>query len=132
MAKETSQCDSIKYLNIPKSVENFGSMVYAQCNSLEYAVIPEGVESLSAREFEICTSLKKILLPSTLKEISGYAVLGLCFSLEEIVYNGTVEQWNAIEKSDTWCIATPAFSIVCTDGVIEHPGNDSEYVGNYW
>lgn len=125
-------CDSIKYLNIPKSVENFGSKVYAQCNSLEYAIIPEGVEMLSAREFEICTSLKKILLPSTLKEISGYAVLGLCESLEEIVYNGTVDEWNAIEKSDSWCIATPAFRIVCTDGVIEHPGDGSEYVSGDW
>ena len=22
--------------------------------------------------------------------------------------------------------------LVCTDGVIEHPGDDSEYVGNFW
>ena len=124
-------CDSIKYLNIPKSVEIFGSMVYAQCNSLEYAVIPEGVESLTAREFEICTSLKKILLPSTLKEISGYAVLGLCSSLEEIVYNGTVEQWNAIEKSDTWYIATPSFKVICTDGEIEYPADERQDV-NSW
>ena len=124
-------CDSIKYLNIPKSVENFGSMVYAHCNSLEYAVIPEGVERLSAREFEKCTSLKKILLPSTLKEISGYAVLGLCSSLEEIVYNGTVDEWNAIEKSDDWYIATPAFRIVCTDGEVELPANESKYVGSW-
>ncbi|MBR4034258.1 MAG: leucine-rich repeat domain-containing protein [Clostridia bacterium] len=124
-------CDSIKYLNIPKSVENFGSKVYAQCNSLEYAIIPEGVESLSAREFEICTSLKKISLPSTLKEISGYAVLGLCESLEEIVYNGTVDEWNAIEKSDAWYISTPACKVICTDGEVELPANESDYVGSW-
>jgi len=124
-------CDSIKYLNIPKSVEIFGSSVYAHCNSLEYAIIPEGVESLSAREFEICTSLKKISLPSTLKEISSHAVLGPCESLEEIVYNGTVDEWKAIEKSDSWCIATPAFRIVCTDGEIELPANESDYVGSW-
>ena len=124
-------CDSIKYLNIPKSVENFGSKVYAQCKSLEYAVIPEGVDSLTAREFELCTGLKKISLPSTLKTISGYAVLGCCESIEEIVYNGTVEEWNAIEKSDTWYIATPAFKVICTDGEVELPANESDYVGSW-
>ncbi|MBQ4141115.1 MAG: leucine-rich repeat protein [Clostridia bacterium] len=124
-------CYSIKYLNIPKSVENFGSNVYAQCNSLEYAIIPEGVERLSAREFELCTGLKKISLPSTLKTISGYAVLGLCESIEQIVYNGTVEEWNAIEKSDAWYIATPACKVICTDGEVELPANESDYVGSW-
>jgi len=124
-------CDSIKYLNIPKSVEYFGSNVYAQCNSLEYAIIPEGVESLYPREFELCTGLKKISLPSTLKTISGYAVLGLCESIEEIVYNGTVEEWNAIEKSDAWYIATPACKVICTDGEVELPADESDYVGSW-
>ena len=124
-------CDSIKYLNIPKSVEYFGIQVYAQCKSLEYAVIPEGVDSLTAREFELCTGLKKISLPSTLKTISGYAVLGLCESIEQIVYNGTVEEWNAIEKSDAWYIATPACKVICTDGEVELPANESDYVGSW-
>lgn len=124
-------CDSIKYLNIPKSVEYFGTRVYAQCKSLEYAIIPEGVDSLTAREFELCTGLKKISLPSTLKTISGYAVLGLCESIEQIVYNGTVEEWNAIEKSDAWYIATPACKVICTDGEVELPANESDYVGSW-
>lgn len=124
-------CDSIKYLNIPKSVENFGTQVYAQCKSLEYAVIPEGVDILTEREFAICTSLKKISLPSTLKTIGVYAVLGCCESIEEIVYNGTMEQWTAIEKSDTWYISTPAFKVICTDGEVELPANESDYVGSW-
>ncbi len=125
-------CDSLKYLNIPKSVEKCGNSIYNRCSSIEIATLPEGLELLTAREFELCTSLKKISLPSTLRKIDGYAVLGLCESLEEIVYTGTVDEWNGIEKSDSWCIATPAFRIVCTDGEVEHPGDGSEYVSGDW
>ena len=123
-------CDSLKYLNVPKSIEKFGNGVYSQCASIEYAIIPEGVESITAREFELCGGLKKISLPSTLKRISGYAVLGVCESIEEIVFAGTVEQWNAIEKSDSWYIATPACKVICTNGEVELPADESKYVGS--
>ncbi len=122
-------CDSIKYLNIPKRVEQFGCRIYSHCDSIEYAIIPEGVEEIIAGEFYYCISLKKISLPSTLKKFNGYSVISDCESLEQIVYNGTVEQWNAIDKSDGWYRKVPAFKVICTDGEIEYPAVENDGSG---
>ncbi|MBQ8259686.1 MAG: leucine-rich repeat domain-containing protein [Clostridia bacterium] len=123
-------CDSLKFLNIPKSIEKFKGGVFHHCNSLEYAVIPEGVTDLSRIEFECCTSLKRVSLPSTLKSIV-YAAFAVCESLEEIVYNGTVDEWNSIEKAEKWYIEAPAFRVICTDGEVEYPANESKYTGSW-
>lgn len=127
-----ASCTSLEYLEIPPTVEKYlNANIYRKCSSLISLTVPEGVTSLSPRSFELCKSLKTIYLPSTLKTIEGYAVLGLCESIEEIVFNGTVEQWNSIEKSEVWYIATPAFTVKCTDGEVEYPANTDDYVADW-
>ena len=123
-------CNSLKYVNIPKSIESFGTRVYMGCTSLESAIVPEGAKELAVIEFEQCSSLKKIFLPSTLKKINVDAVYR-CDTIEQIVYNGTVEQWNAIEKSESWYRDVPTFRVICTDGEVELPANESDYVGSW-
>ncbi len=121
------ECRALTYINIPSSVETFGKAVYKNCSSLESAVIPASREDLYLDEFALCTSLKKIYLPSTLKQISGYGVIGSCESLEEIIFSGTVEQWNSLEKNDEWNVGAPAFKIICTDGEVEYSADERHY-----
>lgn len=44
-------------------------------------------------------NLTSLTLPSTLTSI-GECAFDECDNLKEITFNGTVEQWNAIEGSD--------------------------------
>ena len=124
------RCESLKHLNIPEGIESFGKTVYKQCASLESAFIPASREELYLDEFALCTGLKKIYLPSTLKQISGYGVIGSCESLEEIIFSGTLEQWNSLEKNDEWTVGSPAFKVICSDGEIEYPADERRY-NNY-
>ena len=126
-----SLCGSIKYVNIPKSVESFGERVFLGCTSLETAIIPDVVKELAICEFQECRNLKTIYLPSTLKKINT-DTLWKCDSIEQLHFDGTVAEWNAIEKSEKWYRDVPPFKVICTDGEIEHPGDGSEYVNGDW
>lgn len=41
-----------------------------------------------------------------------------CSGLTDIVYNGTIEQWNRIIKEANWDIGAGDYVIHCTDGDI--------------
>lgn len=51
-------------------------------------------------------------------ESIGDYCLANCPALAEIVFNGTVEQWNAIEKGENWDLGTDNYTVICSDGLI--------------
>ena len=59
----------------------------------------------------------KLVHPSK-AEFIGYSAFEGCTSLTNIKFEGTVEQWNAIEKCEDWNYNVPATEVVCSDGVV--------------
>jgi len=51
------------------------------------------------------------------KQLSKYA-FDSCANLNTITFDGTVEQWDAIEKDSYWDTFTSNYTIYCTDGTI--------------
>ncbi len=84
-------------------------------------VIPDGVESIGGYAFYYCTSLKSITIPYSVTSIGSWAFHN-CTSLTDIQFNGTVEQWNAIEKDYSWNTGTGNYTITCTNGSIAKDG----------
>jgi hypothetical protein len=41
-----------------------------------------------------------------------------CSSLTSITFEGTVVEWNAISKSDSWNDQVPATEVICSDGTV--------------
>ena len=41
-------------------------------------------------------------------------------SFEAIIYDGTVAEWNAVEKDANWYVSSSSFTVICTDGKIEY------------
>ena len=70
---------------------------YPNAGASEYAV-PEGTKILTKLAFAGCTKLKTIHLPASITEIWLGAFMG-CDSLKDIYYEGTEEQWKAINTS---------------------------------
>lgn len=68
---------------------------YPNAGASEYAV-PEGTKIITKLAFANCTKLKTIHLPASLTEIWAGAFKG-CDSLKDVYFEGTKEQWNAIE-----------------------------------
>ncbi len=79
--------------------------------------IPHGVSSIGVSAFGKNVSLTHIYIPKTLKRIDNGAFLDL-IALENIAFEGTIEEWNEIEKYSGWNNGVPATKVICSDGEV--------------
>lgn len=77
--------------------------------------IPNTVTTIGASAFRHCNALESIKLPKSLTSFGTDAFFG-CNALISIVFEGTVEQWDAIAKYNRWYDDVPATHVHCTDG----------------
>ena len=103
---------------IPESVTSIGHWAFFGCKSLRSITIPNSVISIDNWAFDECKSLTSITIPRNVTSI-GQMAFADCKSLKTIVFDGTIEQWQAIEKHYDWNDYTPATHVQCTDGDIE-------------
>ena len=95
---------------------DYGTGFYSMENT-ESVTFSEGFLEIRVG-FAFSYHLKKLTLPSTLRKIDGYGILQSCTRFEEIVYNGTKAQWEAVEKTDGWNMSATTFTVHCTDGTV--------------
>lgn len=88
-----------------------------EISGVQNLIIPEGIDRIGANAFDGCNSLKSITIAESVAEI-GTCAFRFCISLEQIVYRGTMEQWQQIRKADYWYGDKASFTIRCTDGII--------------
>ncbi len=79
-------------LTIPQEQLRIGQWAFAGCTSLTQVSFHENVAAISQRAFMDCDNLKTIL------------------------FAGTVDQWNALEKGSYWNFHLKDLIITCTDG----------------
>lgn len=108
-------CSRLTEIVIPNSVTSIGGHAFAFCSSLTKVVIPDSVTSIDWGAFCGCSSLTEVLIPNSVTSI-GTQAFGYCSSLTSITFNGTIEEWKAIEKGDAWNGNVPATEVVCTNG----------------
>ena len=75
--------------------------------------------------FSDMVALEVVNLPSSIRVIEADAFAG-CELLADIFFDGTVEQWNAIRKSEGWDEGTGEYTVHCTDGDILKESEDGE------
>ncbi|MBO7215237.1 MAG: leucine-rich repeat domain-containing protein [Clostridia bacterium] len=80
-------------------------------------IIPNGVTTIDDYAFLWCDFIS-FELPSSVTSI-GRGAFDHCTSLETIIFNGTIEEWQAIEKIEDWDLNMPATKVVCSDGSVE-------------
>ena len=76
--------------------------------------------------FADSTSLKTLIIPSTVGKIYN-AFCCDCTSLTSFCFEGTIDQWNSIEKNSIWHAYTNDYTIYCTDGEITKDGTITYY-----
>ena len=112
-------CTSLTSVTIGDGVTSIGRGSFYGCSSLTGVVIPEGVTALILDTFRKCSNLASVIIPSSVTTINFY-VFAYCTNLTNITFNGTVAQWEAIDKREAWNHKTPAEYIQCSDGRAEN------------
>ena len=100
-------------VTIPKGVMAIGESAFLECTSLASVEIPDSVTSIGSSAFWGCKSLASVSIPVSVTYI-GSSAFSWCASLKEIVFKGTVEQWQAIRGSS----GVNATYIQCTNGYL--------------
>lgn len=78
--------ESLKSIQLPKTLSGIPKEAFKNCHSLERIVIPEGVTSIAMQAFMNCSSLKSVLIPQTLTRFYSNLAFAGCTSLEEIKF----------------------------------------------
>ena len=76
--------------------------------------LPEGMTAVKPYCFYNCTSLNNLTIPNTITSIGEYA-FGNCTNLSRINYNGTVGEWNSINKDENWNDIDYPLYLQCAD-----------------
>ena len=109
----TKYFGSAATVEIPDGVISIGNKAFIYKFNLEEVKIPASVTSIGDSAFENCTKLAVVTIPASVTSIGSNPFKG-CGNLAEIQFEGTKEQWNAIEGSDKTGIP----GIRCSDGNI--------------
>ncbi len=82
-------------LIIPEGTNEFGIGAFGYCTKIKSAVVPNTITTLPQYAFYHCSSLEEITIDSSVTSIDAGAFYE-CFDLKYVYYNGTKEQWDAI------------------------------------
>ncbi len=110
-------CTGLDQIQIPAAVTDIEWGAFSGCTGLSSVVLPTALTQIGTQLFENCTGLTSVTIPVTVTSISYSAFLG-CTRLTQIHYQGTMAQWEAIQKLDNWDQDTGAYTVYCTDGVL--------------
>lgn len=117
-------CSSLKSIKLPAAQTSLAGTFFG-CTSLESVILPEVLTSLLGSTFGGCVSLKSITLPASVREIQG-GDFADCISLTDFAFNGTVAEWNSINKQ-YWKEGAAFTTVKCSDGdVFLYPLTESD------
>ena len=113
------QCSALEEVVIGGKVNIIGYSMFRYCAALTTVTFNADIAddlTIRSQAFDHCTSLASLTLPNRLYYIGE--AFGDCSSLTDFHYNGTMSQWNAVQKASGWNTGLAATEVVCTDGSV--------------
>ena len=94
-----AKCSSLESIVLPDSMTKISAYAFQDCTSLKSVIIPGRVTSIGNGAFRTCSSLESVTIPSSVTSIGQYVFLS-CDKLTTVKYDGTKEQWDAIQFTE--------------------------------
>ena len=117
-------CSQLKTVKLPYSLNKLDNGVFMECTFLQRIEIPDSVKQISANCFSNCYDLIEVNIPFNVKQLGIECFYGCssltefklhsdityipdryfmaCTKLKDIYFDGTEEEWEAIEKGYKW------------------------------
>lgn len=110
-------CTKVTDIQLPNTIVLIGEYAFSGCIGLNKITLPSGVTQISKGAFSTCSALKIVYIGNNVTKIDEAAFSG-CTSLNTIIYEGTVGEWQAVQKGTNWNFNTGNYIIQCSDGTI--------------
>lgn len=112
-------CESLTSITIPNGVTCIRDWMFYGCRELTSVTISNSITDIGSHAFYGCESLTSLTLPNSIMKI-GDGAFYACKSLNTILFDGTIEQWQAIKQGSASGHAFRSATIIkCTDGEIK-------------
>ena len=95
-------CEKLRTVKLPDSLTKLGAAAFAY-TAINEIRLPKNLTELEDGPFEHCKELKIVTIPASIENLNN--AFYDCENIETVYYEGTEEQWNAVEKK---CIPTTA------------------------
>jgi hypothetical protein len=103
--------------SIPDNITEINVGAFWSCVALESIKLPRSLQYISDETFRTCVVLSSITIPSSVTYI-GQQAFFKCVALTTITFEGTMEEWAAIQKGNMWNREVPATEVICSDGTV--------------
>lgn len=115
--KSFYQCSNLEFVHFGSNINTIGKKAFFKCIAIKNIRFPESLTTIEEYAFAYCSSLENIYIENSLKKIEDNAFQD-CKQLINIFFNGTIEEWNAIEKDERWDFGTSEYTVHCINGNI--------------
>ena len=112
-------CSGLTSVTIGNNVTSIDKSAFDGCSGLTSVTIPDSVTSIGDYAFYGCSGLTSVTIPDSVTSIGKAAFWG-CSGLKNIIYTGTIADWQNIDKGIYWNDNVSKDCIIhCTDGDIK-------------
>lgn len=111
-----ASCMNLIDVDLPSQLTKIPQAMFYNCKSLERIALPDTITQIDDSAFNSCSALKFINFPRNLRYIGNVAFRD-CISLTNATFDGTVDEWDRIEKHKRW--KYDPIILHCTDSVIK-------------
>ena len=102
---------NLESISLPSTLKTIEPSAFESCTNLKSIDIPDGIEVIDYYLFAGCTALESITIPSSVVRIKFLAI-AYCGNLKTINFEGTQEQWDAIEIDSQWDYEAKGYNVI--------------------
>ena len=115
--KSFASCTGLTSINIGNSIEYIDVDCFHSCTNITNITVGNSVNTIKQAAFCYCQKLTSMQMSKNVSSIGDQLFYGDS-KLNNINYGGTKEEWNSINKTNSWRQGANITQIICTDGTI--------------
>lgn len=112
-----NNCTTITEVVLPQELSALHEFAFANCVGLKNVNIPTNLISLEKCVFSGCSHLNNIIIPNNIFRLK-YGAFQECIRLSSIYFDGTISDWNTLDKSIGCMLKIPARVVHCANGTV--------------